>query len=88
MTVGERAVEVIGVAKATVVPKKVDVTVIGPPEVVAALREEQVVPRADLTEVEGLSLKDTPHGSAKVKPIVELDGAEAKVQPPSVTVKW
>jgi hypothetical protein len=87
-TFHERPVEVVGVAKGTANPRTVDVTVIGPPEVVAGLREEQVVPRADLTEIKGLSLKDTPHGSTNVRLTVELDNAEARVQPPSVTVKW
>jgi hypothetical protein len=83
-----RPVEVVGVATATVNPRFVDVTVIGPPEVVRALRAEQVVPRADLTRVPGLDLKDQKHGSALVKLSVDLAHAEAEVQPPSVDVHW
>jgi YbbR domain-containing protein len=81
----ERPVEVIGPASALVVPRSVEVTVIGPPEVVQALKPEQVVPRADLSKID---LKEQRHGSSVAAVSVELGGAEAKVQPPSVTVKW
>jgi hypothetical protein len=81
----ERPVEVIGPAQALVIPRLVEVTVIGPPEVVQALKPEQVVPRADLTKID---LKEQRHGSTTAPVSVELGGAEAKVQPPSVTVKW
>ena len=66
-------------------PRLVSVTVIGPPEVVQALKPEQVVPRADLGKID---LKEQRHGSVVSGITVELGGAEAKVQPPSVTVKW
>ena len=36
----------------------------------------------------GLDLKDLRHGSAELPVIVELAGAQARVQPPTVTVKW
>jgi hypothetical protein len=83
-----RPVEVVGPAVAGVSPRAVDVTVVGPPEVVQALRAEQVVPRANLTKLEGLDLKEMRHGSAELPVTVELAGATAKVQPPSVSVKW
>ena len=83
-----RGVEVLGPAITGVSPRSVDVTVIGPPEVVQALRAEQVVPRANLMKAPGLDLKDLRHGSAELPVTVELAGAEAKVQPPTVTVKW
>lgn len=81
-----RPIEVIGVPGAAMVPRAADVTVLGPPEVVRALKADQVVPRADLTTVEGLDLKR--HGSAVVKLNVELTHAEVEIQPPTVTVKW
>ncbi len=83
-----RRVEVIGPPHATVVPRTVDVNVIGAPEVVRTLREEQVVPRADLTRLPDMDFEKRPHGSASVPVTVELGSAEAEVQPPSVTVKW
>ena len=83
-----RTVEVLGPAITGVSPRTVDVTVVGPPEVVQSLRAEQVVPRANLMKAPGLDLKDLRHGSAELPVTVELAGAETKVQPPSVTVKW
>jgi YbbR domain-containing protein len=82
----KRTVEVVGVPNAVVTPRQVDVSVTGAPESVRALRVEQVVPRVDLTKVEGLDLKS--HGSASVKVTVDVADAEADVQPPTVTVRW
>ena len=82
----KRSIEVVGVPNAVVTPRQVDVSVIGPPEVVRALRAEQVVPRIALTKIEGIDLKT--HGSISVKVVVEVAEAEAEVQPPTVTVKW
>lgn len=82
-----RPVEVIGITGGTTIPRTVDVTVLGAPEIVRALRPEQVVPRADLTKVSGLDLKQR-HGSAVVKLTVELMRAEVEIQPPSVNVRW
>jgi YbbR domain-containing protein len=81
-----RPVEVVGVVGATVVPRTVDVTVLGPPEIVRALKADQVVPRADLNAIPELNL--TRHGTAVVKLSVELVRAEAEIQPPSVNVRW
>ncbi|MDQ2642286.1 MAG: CdaR family protein [Myxococcota bacterium] len=81
-----RPVEVVGVVGATVVPRTVDVTVVGPPEIVRALKADQVVPRADLTAIPELNL--TRHGTAVVKLSVELVKAEAEIQPPSVNVRF
>jgi YbbR domain-containing protein len=83
-----RTVEVIGLVGGAVNPRFVDVTVMGPPEVVRALRAEQVVPRADLTRVKGLDLKEQKHGSATVEVNVDLAHAETEIQPPSVNVRW
>lgn len=84
----KRPVEVIGMGTGMTMPRTVDVTVVGPPEVVRALRPEQVVPRADLAHVPGLDLKNLKHGSATLKVSVDLAHAEAEVQPPTVNVKW
>src|SRR5262245_38236403 len=82
----KRPVEVIGVSNGVIMPRNVDVTVLGPPEVGRALRPEPVVPRADLSAVPNLDFKN--HGSASVKVTVDLANAEAEVQPPTVTVRW
>jgi hypothetical protein len=60
--------------------------VFGPPEIVRALKADQVVPRADLTAIPELNL--TRHGSSVVKLTVELVKAEAEIQPPTVNVRW
>jgi YbbR domain-containing protein len=83
-----RRVEAVGVTQAVVYPREVDVTITGPPEVVRALRAEQIVPRADLRDVPGLNLEAMRHGSVDVKVKVDLANAEAEIQPPSVTIKW
>ncbi|MFC1641148.1 YbbR-like domain-containing protein [Myxococcota bacterium] len=84
----ERTVEVIGAGKQlATVPRTVIITVVGSPEVVRALRPEQVVPRADLRAA-GIDFGQQPHGSAAVKLTVDLADAKTHVQPPSVTVKW
>lgn len=82
-----RPVEVVGPAHARAVPNAVDVTVSGPPEVVSALRAEQIVPRVDLAGA-GVDLHGDSHGSVTLKLKVELGGAEAECQPPTVTVRW
>jgi hypothetical protein len=83
-----RPVEISGVPAGSSAPRAVDVVVFGSPEVVHALKAEQVVPRADLSQVPGLDLKEQRHGSAIVKLRVELMHAEAEIQPPSVNVRW
>lgn len=83
-----RPVEVVGVPGGIATPRTVDVVVAGPPEIVRALRPDQIVPVADLTKVEGLDLKDLKHGSASVKVTLPLSHAEAELQPPIVNVKW
>ena len=83
-----RPVEVVGVPGGIATPRTVDVVVAGPPEIVRALRPDQIVPVADLTKVEGLDLKELKHGSASVKVTLPLSHAEAELQPPVVNVKW
>ncbi|HLV21726.1 MAG TPA: hypothetical protein VKZ49_12615, partial [Polyangiaceae bacterium] len=81
-----RPIEVVGMVGAKVTPRFVDVTVIGPPEVVRALRPEQVVPRADVSAIVGDD--ETKHGSATVPIRVDLAQAETEIQPPAANVKW
>jgi YbbR-like protein len=83
-----RPVEVVGVMGGVATPRTVDVLIAGPPEVVRALRPDQIVPVADLTKVDGLQLKELKHGSASVKLTLPLSHAEAELQPPVVNVKW
>ena len=81
-----RPVEVIGLVGAYSLPRTVDISVIGPPEVVHALRPEQVVARADVSQIP--AVKAEKHGSVTVKVTVDLAQAEVETQPPTVTVRW
>ena len=81
------AVEVIGPPGAHATPRHVDVTVLGPPEVVSGLRAEQVAPRVDSASA-GIDFKEEKHGSTTLKVKVELANAEAQAQPPTVAVNW
>lgn len=83
----QRPVEVIGIPGAVPVPRAVDVSVVGPPEVVRALRADQIVPHADIGS-QGIDLKEIKHGTATIPVSVDLANAEAEIQPPTVTVKW
>jgi hypothetical protein len=81
-----RPIEVVGVSGGYAVPRTADVTIIGPPEVVRALRAEQVVPRVQLPPEDGQ--KREKHGSLALKVSVDLAQADTEVQPPTVTVRW
>ncbi len=83
-----RPVSVVGVPAGFSNPSYVDVTVVGPPEVIQALRAEQVVPRADVGALPGFTAKDNKRGSRTVKLSVDLARADVEVQPPTVTVRW
>jgi hypothetical protein len=86
MKFANRPVEVVGATGGYAVPRTVDVTIVGPPEVVRALRAEQVVPRVQLPQDDGG--KREKHGSLALKVAVDLAHADAEVQPPTVTVRW
>ncbi len=72
---------VVGPGKAKTLPADVDVRLVCPPEVVRALRPEQVVPRVE-------EKMATPSGSESLPVIVQVDRCEAHVTPSSVIVRW
>ena len=72
---------VVGPPKAKTLPAEVDVRLTCPPEVVRALRPEQVVPRVEET-------LGTASGSESLPVIVQVDRCEAHVTPASVIVRW
>lgn len=74
-------VVVVGQPKAKTQPAEVDVRLVCPPEILRALRPEQVVPR-----VEERSTAAT--GSESLPVIVEVDKCEAHVMPAAVIVRW
>ncbi len=81
-------VQVVGPGRASVHPEKVDVTVIGPPDVVRKLRAEQIVPQADLLEADKWNPETKEPGSANVFLKVTLNKVRVEVQPPTATVRW
>ena len=81
-----RPVEVVGLLGAYTTPRNVDVSVIGPPEVVHALRAEQVIARADVSQL--AAIRSEKHGSTTVKVSVDLAQTEVEIQPPTVAVRW
>ena len=70
-----------GQPKAKTQPAEVDVRLTCPPEIVRALRPEQVVPQVEVTS------KD-PSGSESLPVEVSVDKCEAHVTPATVIVKW
>jgi hypothetical protein len=74
-------VAVVGRGGAKAQPAEVDVRLSCPPEVVRALRSEQVVPRVQIT-----SLSD--HGSDALPVEVAIDQCTVHVAPPTVIVRW
>jgi hypothetical protein len=79
------AVQVVGVASGKSSPSEVDVRVSGPPDVVGALRPEQVVPIADVRST-GTDLKAP--GSTSVPVTAHIEGCTTQVIPSAVVVKW
>ncbi len=75
-------VVVIGPAKARTNPAEVDVRLTCPPEIVRALRPEQVVPQVEVQSKE-------PAGALAHVPVeVSVDKCNALVTPDKVIVKW
>ena len=75
------AVAVVGPPKGKTQPAEVDVRLVCPPEVLRALRPEQVVPRVEVRS------KD-PTGSATLPVEVSVDKCEAHITPSMVVVRW
>jgi hypothetical protein len=75
------AVAVTGQAKAKTQPAEVDVRLLCPPEILRALRPEQVVPRVNLRSA-------SPSGSESLPVEVAVEGCESHVTPSTVIVRW
>jgi len=72
---------VVGPTKGHTLPAEVDVRLICPPEVVRALRPEQVVPRVE-------EKSDAKAGVESLPVVVQVDRCEGHVTPSSVIVRW
>ena len=75
------AVAVVGPAKARTQPAEVDVRLQCPPDVINALRPEQVVPRVEVKS-------SAASGSESLSVIVTVDKCVARVTPQAVIVRW
>lgn len=84
----ELRIEVLGPPGAVARPDTVDVTVIGPPDVVRKLKPGQVVPTVDLIQSKLWNPEKAGPGSALVPIIVKLEGVQVQVQPAEAAVKW
>ncbi|WP_394832495.1 YbbR-like domain-containing protein [Pendulispora rubella] len=74
-------VAVVGQAKGKSQPTEVDVRLVCPPEILRALRPEQVVPKATVHST-------AASGSESVAIEVNVEGCEAHTTPSSVVVRW
>lgn len=84
----ELRVEVLGPPGAVVRPDTVDVTVVGPPDVVRKLKPGQIVPTVDLILPKLWNPEKSVSGSALVPIVVKLEGVQVQVQPAEAAVKW
>jgi len=75
------AVAVVGPPKGKTQPAEVDVRLVCPPEVLRALRPEQVVPRVEVKSHE-------PTGSVTLQVEVSVDKCEAHITPSTVIARW
>jgi YbbR domain-containing protein len=78
-------VHVVGSSHATAFPPRVDVRVVGPPDVVKPLRQEQIVPQIDLKEI-GANLA-APNSMA-IPITFDIEGCKIFITPSTVIVKW
>jgi hypothetical protein len=74
-------VAVIGHANAKAQPAEVDVRLSCPPEVVRALRPEQIVPRVQIAAT-------TEHGADALAVQLTIDQCDVHITPPNVIVRW
>jgi len=74
-------VAVIGRPSAKAQPAEVDVRLSCPPEVVRALRPEQIVPRVQIAA-------SADHGSDALPVQLSIDQCDVHVTPPTVIVRW
>jgi YbbR-like protein len=74
-------VAVIGHANAKALPAEVDVRLTCPPEIVRALRPEQILARVQVAS-------SSEHGSDQLPVQLAIDQCTVQVTPPSVIVRW
>jgi hypothetical protein len=80
-TFAKLPVAVLGVTKGHTQPADVDVRLVCPPEILVALRPEQIVPQV---EVKG----NAPSGAASLPVVVNVEKCDWHVTPGNVVVRW
>jgi hypothetical protein len=80
-TFAKLPVAVLGVSKGHTQPADVDVRLVCPPEMLATLRPEQIVPQVEVKAT-------TPSGAASLPVLVNVDKCEWHVTPGNVVVRW
>jgi YbbR domain-containing protein len=75
------AVAVLGNPKAKAQPAEIDVRLACPPEIVRALRPEQIVPRVQIATA-------SEHGTEALPVDLSIDKCEVHITPPTVVVRW
>ncbi len=78
-------VQVVGTNHAETLPATVDVRVVGPPDIIKALRADQIVPRVTVSEL-GANLARP--NSVALPVVLELDNVDVSIVPKTVIVKW
>jgi hypothetical protein len=81
-------VAVLGHPGARAQPAEVDVRLSCPPEVVRALRTEQIVPRVHIGNPPGAPTNLAEHGSDALPVQLVIDQCEVHMTPPTVVVRW
>jgi hypothetical protein len=74
-------VAVLGHASAKLQPAEVDVRLACPPEILRALRPEQIVPKVRIAS-------PAEHGSDALPVQLAIDSCEVHVTPPTIVVRW
>ena len=72
---------VVGRTSAKAQPAEIDVRLTCPPEIVRALRAEQIVPRVQVTS-------GADHGSDVLPVQLSIDQCDVHLTPPTVVVRW
>jgi hypothetical protein len=78
-------IQIVGAARGSVSPPDVEVRVEGPPDVVKALRADQIVPTVDVRSGPGAPPAQPP---ARLPVVAEIERCRITLQPKVVVVRW